>query len=114
MTAPWNKTGGKRDWTLARAKCDAEGCRVCGDRGELVEAAHVVARSVGGTQDSDAIVPLCRKHHREYDALSLDLLPYLTWDEFAQAVRTIGPLAALERVTGEHWAPSSPLEREAV
>jgi hypothetical protein len=47
------------------------------------------------------IVPLCRKHHRAYDAHELDLLPYLTVEEQAQAVLDAGGLElARNRICG--------------
>lgn len=87
----------RRNWEQAREKCDLEqGCRICGDW--PVEAAHVIGRKHDGNfplrnEDwspydvaPDRIVPLCQNHHREYDALALDLTPYLTTAEQAQAV----------------------------
>lgn len=98
----------KRDWRLARAKVEAEGrCRVCG--GGPVEAAHVIGRKHDPVVSSrvrlvlaEAVVPLCRDHHMQYDAHDLDLLPCLTSDEQARAVRDAGGIiAALRRTTGE-------------
>lgn len=96
----------RRDWTDARAKLEAEGeCRIslCVS-GERLECAHVVGRfrdpevSPGRRRVlPDAIVPLCRTHHGEYDAHRLDLLPYLTLEEQLQAVRDAGGLEAARR-----------------
>jgi hypothetical protein len=36
-----------------------------------------VPRSLGGCDEPDCVVPLCRVHHRRYDRGQLDLLPYL-------------------------------------
>lgn len=110
----------RRDWTAAREKVEAEGaCRVCGNPN--VEAAHVIGREhdaialTPGTParvvrlvHPEAVVPLCREHHRAYDAHELDLLPYLTGptglEEQCRAVKDAGGLvAAYERTTGNRW-----------
>lgn len=92
----------RRDWTIARSKRDSEpGCRVCGTL--PVEAAHIISRSLApnGGEGWDNIIPLCREHHREYDAHRLDLLPHLTAGEQAQAVRAAGGIiTALRVITG--------------
>ena len=92
----------RRDWKDARAKCDAEGgCRVCDRYG--VEAAHTIGRTydpAGGKVRALDIVPLCPQHHREYDARTLDLLPYLTLAEQAAAVEHVGIVRALRRLSG--------------
>jgi 5-methylcytosine-specific restriction endonuclease McrA len=91
----------KRDWKAARAKVDRENaCRVCGIGGRL-ESAHVVPRSLGGGQSEDSIVPLCPDHHRDYDGRRLDLLPHLTHDEQAEAVRVLGLERARRRLSPE-------------
>ena len=98
----------KRDWTAARAKVEREGeCRQCGSRSEL-QAAHIVPRSLGGGQLEDSIVPLCGSCHRAYDAGRLDLLPALTRDEQAEAVRVLGLTRALRRIS-----PSENFKRAA-
>ena len=95
----------RRDWTAAREKCEAEGerCRVCKARG--VDAAHVIPRSLNGSDDNmsaDGIVPLCRRCHTAYDSHQLDLSPHLTVLEGAHAVLMAGSLEAARRqVTGE-------------
>lgn len=88
-----------RDWTAARAKCDAEGmCRACG--ATPTEAAHIIARRHGGGDDPLGICPLCRDCHRAYDDLRLDLLPHLTREEQAHAVLTAGLYRAYQRISG--------------
>lgn len=91
----------RRDWTAARDKCESEGerCRVCKKLG--VDAAHVVPRSLNPTDENmsaDAIVPLCRFHHSEYDFHRLDLEPYLRTEEAAHAVLMAGTLEAARRI----------------
>lgn len=93
----------KRDWSLARAKVELEGrCRVC--HRPFPDAAHVIPRSqVHPRHDDDNnIVPLCREHHDKYDRGELDLLPYLTKPEQANAVLLVGIDRALWRLTGGH------------
>jgi hypothetical protein len=101
----------KRDWISARAKVEQEGgCRVCGTN-RRVEAAHIIGREhdrdsrngLVANRDPEAyfvrpdrIVPLCGPAtdsttcHGKYDAHRLDLLPYLTREEEAQAVADVG------------------------
>jgi hypothetical protein len=102
----------KRDWRAARAKVEAEGrCRVCGRSDLRLEAAHIVSRArvrPGAGEDPANIVPLCaRDCHARYDRRALDLLPYLTRVEQAKAVELHpgGLLGAVERITGERFAP---------
>jgi hypothetical protein len=89
----------RRDWGLARSKRDAEGarCRLCKSSCQ-VELAHVWRRQADrywadGTPQGalwivlpERVVPLCREHHRAYDAHLIDLLGHLTPQEEAQAV----------------------------
>ena len=87
-----------RSWADARAKVDEEGeCRVCGSHSGL-QAAHIIPRSLGGRQHRDSIVPLCERDHRSYDNFRLDILPYLTHDEQAEAVRVMGLERARRRL----------------
>jgi hypothetical protein len=80
-----------RDWSVAHAKIKAEGkCRVSHCSRPAGDAAHVIPRSLGGRQEPDSTVPLCREHHTAYDAHEFDLLPYLSKDEQAEAVRIVG------------------------
>jgi hypothetical protein len=85
-----------------RRKADAGSCRVCGV--EHCDPAHVVDRSLGGCQDEDCVVPLCRSHHRLYDEGVLDLLPYLDLREQGHAAGHIGLSRALWRTTNERAA----------
>ena len=90
----------RRDWTEARAKVDAaSGCRVCGAISNL-EAAHIIPRSIApnGGEGANSIVELCQRDHFRYDNYQLDLAPYLTAEEMAQAVIATGSLASATRV----------------
>jgi hypothetical protein len=87
-----------------RAKVAGQRCLVCGER--PVDPAHRVPRSLGGCDDADCVVPLCRVHHRMYDRGELELLPYLeprVRTELAHALTHVGLLALLRRVTGTRW-----------
>ncbi len=94
-----------RDWTEARAKCDEEGCRVCGGR---AEAAHILGRRHDQPKREGGkvlwvnplhIIPLCRREHTKYDAHELDISGLLTEDELAEAVRLAGYGSAMRRIT---------------
>ena len=91
----------KRDWRAAQLKKSREGCcRACGARGTL-DAAHVVARSLGGDDSELATVPLCRGCHTAFDEHALDLLPVLTKAEQAHAVNLVGLYQAWHAITGQ-------------
>jgi hypothetical protein len=87
----------RRNWTAAHNKVrDEIYCRVCDKQAD--DAAHIVPRSLGGGMTAEAIVPLCRGHHTDYDAHKLDLLEHLTYEEQAEAVRVIGIERARQRL----------------
>jgi hypothetical protein len=90
-----------------RAKVDGRACLACGQR--PVDPAHLVARALGGCDQPDCCVPLCRTHHRAYDRGQLDLLPWLEpryRAELAHGLLHLGLLALLRRVTGTRWSPA--------
>jgi hypothetical protein len=75
-----------------------------GDKG--IDPAHLIPRSLGGCGDRLCVVALCRQCHRAYDRGELDLLPYLEpgWrSQLAHAVRQVGLIAALRRISGQRW-----------
>jgi 5-methylcytosine-specific restriction endonuclease McrA len=85
-----------------RLKVDGLTCLVCGAR-RAIDPAHLVPRSLGGCDEADCVVPLCRRHHRAYDGGELDLLPYLEparRAEICHAVTHLGLIGALRRLTG--------------
>jgi hypothetical protein len=89
-----------------RAKVAGRSCLVCGKR--PVDPAHLVPRSVGGCDDPDCCVPLCRAHHRLYDRGEIDLLAQLEpryRAELAHALAHLSLLSLLRRVTGTRWRP---------
>lgn len=111
-----------RDWSEANAKLEAEGnvCRVGGQEplGHSadhpgcegpVQRAHIIGRDCDEPHPTKpgwlivraaSVVPLCRKHHQQYDARRLDLLPYLSEREQAHAVLQAGGIvSALVRLS---------------
>ncbi len=88
-----------------RAKVAGRACLVCGRT--VVDPAHLVSRALGGCDDADCVVALCRPHHRAFDTGRLDLLPYLepaSRVELAHAVGHLGLIGTLRRVTGRRYA----------
>lgn len=89
-----------------RAKVAGKPCLVCGRR--PADPAHLVPRSLGGCDEPDCCVPVCRPCHRAYDRGELDLLPQLEpryRGELAHALSHLSLLALLRQVTGRRWAP---------
>jgi 5-methylcytosine-specific restriction endonuclease McrA len=83
-------------------------CIACGSE-HRVDAAHVIPRSLG-CGDALDVVPLCRRCHAAYDAGELDLLPYLEPGfraQVAHAVRHVGLIGALRRISGEDRRPTT-------
>jgi hypothetical protein len=79
---------------------------VCGRR--PVDPAHLVPRSLGGCDEPDCFVPLCRRCHRAYDRGELDLLPHLEPNcraELGHGLTHLPLLGVLRRVTGIRWVP---------
>ncbi len=101
-----------------RAAVANKACVVC--RCGPCDPAHLLPLGVCADGDGDprAVVPLCRKHHDEYDgttghAPSLDLLPWLEphyRTELAFAVERFGLLSTLRRVTNDRYAAIRPGE----
>lgn len=50
-------------------------CVVCGRA--PADPAHLVPRKLGGCDEPDCVIPLCRTHHRLYDHAQLRLDVYL-------------------------------------
>jgi hypothetical protein len=83
-----------------RAKMLGAACVVCLQT-KGITPAHLAARSLGGCDDPDCVVPLCWMHHRAYDTGRLELLPYLEprWRaEVAHAVLHLGLIGAYRRL----------------
>jgi hypothetical protein len=88
-----------------RAKILGAACVVC-QQTKGITPAHLAARSLGGCDDPDCVVPLCWMHHRAYDTGRLELLPHLEpqWRrEVAHAVLHLGLVGAYRRL-GRPWA----------
>lgn len=76
------------------------GCRICWSPN--VDPAHAISRAQGGCDEPECVLPLCRRHHDEYDhARTLDVLPYVTTVEQAHAVSHVGIAAAYRRLTNQ-------------
>jgi hypothetical protein len=85
-----------------RAKITGARCVVCGAVTRS-DPAHLVPRALGGCDEPECVVALCRAHHRAYDRGELDLLPHLEPRyrvEIAHAVMHLGLIGALRRLTG--------------
>ncbi len=112
---PWPKTqqlarGERRHWRRIaspkqwQAIIQAKGgpCRVCGQRQEI-EFHHLIARSHGGEDVADNIVPLCRGCHAQITLKAsgdvLSLVRGLRDAEYAYAVEKAGE-AVWERLYG--------------
>jgi hypothetical protein len=92
--APLSAAPGQRDKVAGRP------CLVCGSVAR-VDPAHLIPRSLGGCDEPDCVVPLCRTHHRAYDTGRLELLPFLEprWRvEVAHAVLHLGLIGAVRRL----------------
>ncbi len=86
-----------RNWNEARHKVDREGkCRLCKER-TVLEAAHVVPRSLGGGMRESDVIPLCRRCHQRVDTHRCDWLHVLSFNEQAEAVRVMGLERARKR-----------------
>jgi hypothetical protein len=89
---------------VQRAKVRGARCLVCGALTRL-DPAHLVPRALGGCEEADCVVPLCRAHHRAYDQAGLDLVAHLEPEfrrEAAHAVSHLGLAGALRRLGGRH------------
>ncbi len=85
-----------------REKVAGARCLVCGR--VPCDPAHLVPRSLGGCDEPDCVVPLCRSCHRDFDERRLCLLPYLEpgpQAELAHAVLHLPLVAVVERLAGE-------------
>jgi hypothetical protein len=87
---------------VQRAKVAGLRCLVC-RAATRIDPAHLVPRSLGGCDEADCVVALCRTHHRAYDRGGLDLVAHLEpqWRrEVAHAVGHLGLVGALRRLSG--------------
>jgi hypothetical protein len=103
-TTPLRRTPAMAASDEQRAAVAGRPCIVCGSE-HRVDPAHLVPKSMGGCEAGACCIPLCRPHHRAYDAGELDLLAYLepVWRaELAHAVGHLGLIGALRRITGNH------------
>lgn len=92
-----------------RAAIKDRACVVCRNHAGHCHPAHLIDRSLctEGADDPRAVVPLCPRHHRDFDEHGLDLLPFLEphfRTELAFAVARVGLLTTLRRVTNDRRA----------
>lgn len=79
-------------------------CKTGGGSGHPIDPAHLIDRSLGGCDDAECVVPLCRRCHDRYDAHVLDLSIWLEPNyraEVAHAVMHLGLFGAVRRITGD-------------
>ena len=94
-----------------RASIKDRACIVCRGHAGHCHPAHIIDRSLTteGQDDPRAVVALCNSCHRAYDEERLSLLEHLEpWhrDELAYAVKRVGLLSTLYRVTNDRsWRP---------
>jgi hypothetical protein len=84
-----------------REKVRPQRCVACG-AATRIDPAHLVPRSLGGCDDPDCVVALCRSCHRAYDGGRLELLPHLEpghRKELAHGLLHIGLIGLTRRVT---------------
>src|SRR3954471_376963 len=90
--------------TAQREKVRFAPCIRCAVEG--VQPAHVIDRSLGGTDDPRAVVALCAACHRLYDDGAISILEHLEphyRTELAYAVELVGLITAIERITNSRW-----------
>jgi len=72
-----------------RRKVHGQPCRNCGSK-QNIDAAHVIARSLGGRNLPQSVIPLCRDCHRLSHEHRLEILPLLRREEEVEAVEVVG------------------------
>jgi hypothetical protein len=79
-------------------------CVVCGR--SPVDPAHLVPRTRGGCDHADCVIPLCRTHHRLYDAAQLALVVHIGRGlrrERAHARLHVSPARLARALRGDGW-----------
>ena len=78
-------------------------CRCCGVPEEIhpLDPAHTVAKSIGGKDTYNSVIPLCRACHDAQHRHEIDLLPLMTREEQVEAVRAIGLARAYRYLTND-------------
>lgn len=87
-----------------RRKVRGRACAVCGRT--PCDPAHVVPQRLAGCADPECVIPLCRTHHRLYDAARLRLRSYLGLAfrvERAHALRHVRKAALTRALNGGGW-----------
>ncbi|HEX8086561.1 MAG TPA: HNH endonuclease [Solirubrobacteraceae bacterium] len=79
-------------------------CVVC--ERSPVDPAHLVPRRLGGCNDPDCVIPLCRTHHRLYDHAQLGLGVHLGGEwrrERAHALTHVSAVRLSRALSGLGW-----------
>jgi 5-methylcytosine-specific restriction endonuclease McrA len=100
--APRRRRGISEASAGQREKVAGARCLVCGR--VPCDPAHLVPRSLGGCDEADCVVPLCRPCHRDFDGRRLDLLPYLEpryRTELAHALLHVGLVGLVRRLRAD-------------
>lgn len=84
--------------TAIHRKVHGQPCRNCGSR-QNIDAAHVIARSLGGKNLPASVIGLCRRCHEAQHRGALELLPLMTVEEQVEAVRVVGLARAYRYLT---------------
>lgn len=77
-------------------------CRSCGvpDSIHGLDPAHTIPRSLGGKDNYDSVISLCRAcHDEQHRNRDFELLPLMTRDEQVEAVRAVGLARAYRYLT---------------
>lgn len=71
---------------------DSGRCRVCGvpDTIHALDPAHVIPKSLGGRNNYESVIAMCRACHDAQHRKEFELLPHLTRAEEAEAVWAVG------------------------
>lgn len=96
-----------------REKAHHIGCIVCGLQSHetRIDPAHVLSRALGGCDAAMCVVPLCAKHHDQYDQGELDLLPHMTNGQYVEELQhALGHMngniiGLLRHISGRRWEP---------
>lgn len=76
-------------------------CRSCGvpDSIHGLDPAHVIPKSLGGKNNYESVIPLCRACHDAQHRGEIELLPLMTRSEQVEAVRAVGLARAYRYLT---------------
>lgn len=67
-----NRSTAHKNAQRAGRERDGNRCQICGSRNQ-VEGHHIIDHRFGGAADTDNIISLCHKHHRDVHNGQIDL-----------------------------------------